>query len=149
MYKLFMPKGGLFVRKGREKKTVAAPVELATNAVIGSLIALGLTLVLLLIASGLVVSGRLPEGLMRGSVVILLFLTSMIGAFIAILRNRTRALIVGLCEGAILYAITLVFGAFSPGATFFGELSLFLLLAAISGGLFAGIVCNRPKKRRI
>ena len=137
------------MHKGREKKAAAAPLELAANAVIGSFIALGLTLVLLLIVSGLVVSGRLPEGLMRGSVVVLLFLTSMIGAFIAILRNRTRALIVGLCEGMILYAITLVFGAFSAGATFFGELSLFLLIATISGGLFAGIICNRPKKRRV
>ena len=137
------------MRKGREKKTVTAPMELVINAVIGSFIALGLMLVLLLIASGLVVSGRLPEGFMRGSVLVLLFLTSTIGALIAILRNRAKALIVGLCEGVVLYALALVFGAFSTGATLFGELSLFLLIAAISGGVFAGIVCNRPKKRRI
>ena len=135
--------------RGREKKTVAAPMELATNAAIGSMIALGISLGLLLLASGLVVSGRLPEGFMRGSVVIVLFLASTIGAFAAIFRNRGRALVVGLAEGAILYGFTLVFGAFSRGTTLFGELSLFLLLAAILGGALAGFLCNRPKKRKI
>lgn len=137
------------MRKGREKSAAAAPVELATNAVIGSFIALGLTLVLLLLASGLVVSGRLPEGLMRGSVVLVLCFASMIGALIAIFRNRARVLLVGLTEGVLLYALTLVFGAFSHGAALFGELSLFLLLAAILGGVLAGLVCNRPRKRRM
>ena len=135
--------------RGREKKTVAAPMELATNAAIGSMIALGLSLGLLLLASGLVVSGRLPEGLMRGSVVIVLFLASMIGAFVAIVRNRGRALVVGLSEGAILYGFTLVFGAFSRGTALFGELSVFLLLAAILGGVFAGLLCKRPRKRKV
>ena len=134
--------------RGREKKTAAAPIELAANAAIGSMIALGLSLGLLLLASGLVVSGRLSEGLMGGSVVIVLFLASMIGAFAAIYRNRGRALVVGLAEGAILYGFTLVFGAFSRGTALFGALSVFLLLAALLGGALAGFVCNRPRKRK-
>jgi len=136
------------VPRGREKKTAAAPIELAANAAIGSMIALGLSLGLLLLASGLVVSGRLSEGLMGGSVVIVLFLASMIGAFAAIYRNRGRALVVGLAEGAILYGFTLVFGAFSRGTALFGALSVFLLLAALLGGALAGFVCNRPRKRK-
>ena len=135
------------MRKGKEKKPV--PLGTVTNAAIGSLIALGFALVLLLIASTLVVSGRLPEGLMGGIAVLTLFLASLLGAFAAIRRNRTRVLVVGLCEGAILYAITLVGGAFTEGAAPFGELSLFLLFAALLGGALAGLLSSRPKKRKI
>ena len=135
------------MRKGKEKR--AAPFGPAVNAAIGSLIALGVSPVLLLIAAGLVVSGRLPEGLMGAAAVLTLFVASLIGAFAAIRRNRSRALLVGLSEGAILYAITFVIGAFSERGTLFGELSVFLFLAALSGGVLAGLFCNRPKKRKI
>ena len=135
------------MRRGKEKKT--APAGALVNAAIGSLIALGIALLLLLIASALVVSGRLPEGLMGGTVVLVLFLASLIGALVAIRRNRARALIVGISEGVILYALTFVGGAFSEEMSLFGGLSLFLLLAAILGGTAAGLFCNRPKKRKI
>jgi len=119
------------------------------NAAIGSLIALALSLALLFIASILVVSGRLPEGFMGSLVVLVLFLASLVGALAAIRRNRSRALVVGLAEGAILYAVTIVGGAFSEGAALFGDLSGFLLLAAIFGGALAGLLCKRRKKRKI
>ena len=136
------------MRKGKEKR-VASPVELLTNAAIGSVIALGLSRVLLFIASGLVASGRLPERFMGGTVVAIVFFTSFIGAFIAIRRRRGRALLVGISEGAILYGITFVLGAFAERSSLFGVLSLFLMLAAILGGGLAGLFCNRPKKRKV
>ena len=135
------------MRKGKEKKP--APAGALANAVIGSLIALGISLVLLLIASGLVVSGRLPERMMGGTVVLVLFFASLIGALAAIRRNRVRALIVGISEGAILYALTFVGGAFAEEMSLFGGLSLFLFIAALAGGAVAGLLCNRPKKRKI
>jgi len=124
-------------------------MEMVMNAAIGSGLALGLSLILLFIASGLVVRGRLPEGFMGGTVVAVLFLTSLIGAFVAIRRNGGRALIVGVAEGAILYGVTFVLGAFAERQSLFGALSLFLMLATILGGVLAGLFCSRRKKRKI
>ena len=135
------------MRKGKEKKT--EPWGFVASAAIGSVVALGLALILLFIASVLVVSGRLPEGAMGATTVGVLFLASLVGAVIAIRRNKTRALFLGLLEGAILYAITFIGGAFAEVPTLFGELSLFLLLAALLGGVAAGMVWLRPKKRKL
>ena len=131
----------------KEKKV--EPWGLPVNAAFGSACALGLTLVLLFAASVLVVSGRLPEGAMEAATVGVFFLASMVGAVIAIRRNRGRALFVGAAEGAILYGITFVGGAFAEVPTLFGELSLLLFLAAVLGGITAGAFWLRPKKRKI
>ena len=135
------------MRRTKEKKT--APLDFVASAAIGAGIALGLTLILLLIASFLVVSGQLPEGLMGVLTVAVLFVSSLVGAFVAIRRNRSRALFVGLTEGAILYAITFMGGVFTEVPRFFGGLSLFLFLAAMLGGAAAGLMSARPRKRKI
>jgi len=75
-----------------------------------------------------------------------LFLGSLLGALIAIRRNRSQRLIVGLSEGAILYAITFVVGAFAERPNFFGGLSLFLLAAALFGGALAGVLPMRLRR---
>ena len=134
------------MRKGKEKKV--EPWDFAANAAIGSIFALGLTLVLLLAASILVVSGRLSENAMGAVTVGTLFLASVTGASFAIWRNKSRALFVGLLEGAVLYAITFIVGAFAEVPTMFGDLSLLLFLAAIMGGAGAGLLWLRPKKRK-
>ena len=135
--------------RSRMKEKREAPLGFAVNAAIGSLVALGCALVLLLIASFLVVSGRLPEGLMGAVTVGVVFVSSAIGALVAIRRNKGRALVVGIAAGVMLYGITLVGGAFTSGPTLFGELSLLLLLAAVLGGGAAGFIAARPKKRKI
>ena len=135
------------MRRTKEKKP--EPFGFVSNAGIGALIALGTSFVLLFAASLLVVSGQLPEGWMGIVTVLALFLSSLLGALIAIRRSRSRALLVGLCEGAILYAITFIGGVFAEVPTLLGALSPFLLLAALSGGVAAGLLHARPRKRRI
>jgi len=131
----------------KEKK--ATPWSFAANAAIGALVALGLVMLFLLGASFLVVSGRMPEGMMGGVVVVVLFVSSLVGAIVAIRRAGSRALFVGLFEGAILYAITFVGGAFAAVPSLFGRLSVFLLAAAVLGGGLAGFLRARPKKRKL
>ena len=135
------------MRKGKEKK--AEPWGLFVNAAVGSVLALGLTLILLFAASILVVSGRLPEGTMGAVTVGVLFLASLIGAIVAIRRNRARVLLVGVLQGMTLYGITFIGGAFAEVPSLFGDLSLLLFLAAILGGVTAGVFWVRPKKRKI
>jgi len=135
------------VRKTKEKKT--EPLGLATNAGIGALFALVFTFLLLFVSSFLVVSGRLPAGWMGEITVAALFLSSLVGALFAIRRNRSRALFVGLAEGAILYVLTFIGGVFAETPSFFGGISIFLFLAAILGGAVAGLFAVRPKKRKL
>ena len=133
------------MRRTKERKT--APLDFLASAGIGAGIAFGMALLLLLIASFLVVGGHLPEGMMGALTVAVLFVSSLVGAFVAIRRNRSRALFVGLSEGAILYAITFIGGVFTEVPRFFGGLSPLLFLAAMLGGVAAGLVSARPRKR--
>ena len=125
------------------------PLDFAANAGIGALIALGSTLVLLLAASLLVVSGRLLEGWMEPLTVLVLFGSSFLGALIAIRRNRSRALIVGIAQGAMLYAITFIGGVFAEVPALLGPWSFFLFAAALLGGVAAGLLSARPKRRKL
>ena len=138
---------GFYLRRVKEKKP--EPAGLFVNGAVGALIALGLTLILLFLVSIFVVSGQLPEGLMGGMTVVTLFLGSTVGAIVAIRRNRSRALIVGLLQGATLYAITFTFGSLAPVPTLFGAWSIQLLLAALLGGVAAGLLGVKRKKRKI
>jgi len=131
----------------KEKKS--EPLEFVVNAGIGALIALGVILVFLFALSILVVAGRLPPGWMGAMTVGALFVGSFAGAFVAIRRNRSRALFLGIAEGAALYTITLVGGVFVEMSDFFGGLSLFLFAAAVLGGVAAGLFGVRPKKRKL
>lgn len=123
------------------------PLDFAVNAAIGSLMALGVTLVLLFAASALMVSGWIPENLMGGATTLLLFIGSFAGATVAIRQSGARALFVGLSQGGILYALTVVGGAFTASPTLFGGLSPFLFAAAILGGGLAGLLWRRPRRR--
>ncbi|MCL2568966.1 MAG: TIGR04086 family membrane protein [Oscillospiraceae bacterium] len=131
----------------RKKEKKQEPLGFLANAGIGAGIALGLTLILLFAASFLVTSGRVPERLMGAVTVAALFLGSLLGALIAIRRNRSQRLLVGLSEGAMVYAITFVLGAFAETPNLFGGLSLFLLAAALSGGALAGVLPMRLRRR--
>ena len=131
----------------RKKEKKPEPWGFLNNAGLGALIALGFTFVLLFIASWLIVSGRVPEGLMGIITVGSLFLGSFLGAVIAIRRNRSRSLFVGLAEGAMLYVITFTVGVFAETPSFFGGLSPFLFFAAMLGGALAGVLPMRSRRR--
>ena len=135
------------MRRTKEKRP--EPLAFAANAGIGALMALGMTFALLFATSILVVTGRLPEGWMGALTIGALFVSSFAGAFLAIRRHQSRALFVGIAEGMALYAITLAGGVFIEMPNFFGGLSLFLFAAAILGGVAAGMIVTRPKKRKL
>ena len=133
----------------RSKETKQAPRGLIVNSIIGAFLALGIALVLLFAFSIFVVSGWLPEGMMGAMTVVALFLSSTAGAGIAIRRHRARSLFVGLLQGAVLYAITVVGGAISPIDALFGVWSIQLFLAALLGGAAAGFLGAGKKRRRV
>ena len=135
------------MRKSKEKKIV--PTNFASNVGLGALLALGISFIFLLLASFLVISGTIPAGAMGALTAGLLFKSSLIGGFFAIYKHRSRALLVGLCQGALLYALTFLGGAFTETPSFFGPLSPALLFAALLGGAAAGFISARPKKRKI
>ena len=135
------------MRRTKEKKP--EPLGFAANAGIGALIALGFAFLFLFAASLLVASGRMPEGWMGMTTVLALFVSSLLGALAAIRRHRTRALFVGISQGAMLYAITLLGGVFIEGRPPLGRWSLFLFAAAILGGVAAGLFSARLRRRKL
>ena len=135
--------------RNKKETRKTQPMSMANNAAIGAVIAFGMSIVLLFIAAWLLVSGRLSEGFMGTTAVLVLFISAFVGAAFAIRRNKEKAVPTGLLTGGLLYALTFVIGAFSERASLVGELSLHLLLACLIGGLCAGFLKLRPKKRRV
>ena len=124
-------------------------ISLAKDAVIGSAIALGIILVVFLIFSMLIASGRIGSGIMGFLAVGTIFAASLIGSIVSIKKHKGKALLVGLCEGVILYLITLIIGAFWPSESLIGGYTPAIILASLLGGSVASILCARPKKVKL
>ena len=121
----------------------------AVNAAIGSLFGLAAAILLLLVFSLIMASGKIGADLMNIITVGAVFCGSFIGSIVAVKRHGHQALIVGLLEGGILFFITLLCGAFTDAESLIGEITLPLMLGALLGGALGGIICSRPKKRKI
>lgn len=136
------------MRKDEESKK-GRSWGLIMNAVIGSFIALIISILLLLIFSVIIASGKIPDDLMSIITIVVFLLGSLIGSFVAVKRHKRQALIIGIAEGATLFFITLICGAFTDAESLIGEISLPLLVMALLGGAIGAIISSRPKKRKL
>lgn len=124
-------------------------VSLIKDAAIGTATGLALALVLLLLFSVFIASGKIATGMMGGLSVVSIFVGSLVGALVAVKKHGGKALLVGLCEGALLYLVTLVIGAFWPSESLIGAFTPFLVVAALLGGALASFLFARPKKVKL
>lgn len=129
----------------REEPNKRNGKSFAVNTVQGSFAGLAVCLLLLVIFSILIAGGKISSGLMEYISIGALFIGSFIGGAISISKQKGKMLLAGLAEGAALFLITIVIGAFMPGALI-GSVTLPLIAAAIVGGAAAGLVLSRPKK---
>lgn len=127
------------------KEDIKKGKSFAINAVEGSFAGLGVCLLLLAVFSVLIAGGKLSSGLMEYISIGVFFVGSFAGAAVTIKREKGKLLLAGLAEGALLFLVTIVVGAFMPGALI-GNATLPLLISGLFGGAAAGLFFSRPKK---
>lgn len=138
------------MRKNEEDQG-AKLVRYVLGVLLGGGVALCASFLFLLIASLGISKGWLGEGLMYQLTIVACVVGAFIGALVAVRRCASRALVVGLLVGAVLFLVQLTVGVlfFDMSAP---EGGLGLLCGALCGGAAAGLLGGRhghgKKKRR-
>lgn len=115
---------------------------------LGGAVALLLCFVFLLICSAAVSRGILGEGTMTQMTVCACVAGAFVGGLIAVRQMRARALIVGICTGAVLFLLLLTVGVLFYGGAAPAENGLMLAAGALIGGALAGLLGRTGRKKR-
>lgn len=114
----------------------------------GGLLALGVYLLGLLLLALLLVKGALPEGSAFPTVAVLCVLAVFCGGTVAARRSPWGTLPAGLLCAALFAVVLAAVGtAFWQGITWTGHGGV-LLLCALGGGVLAGLLGGRKRKKR-
>jgi len=103
---------------------------------------------LLAISAALTVTGRIPDNYMREVTVLCVGLGALTGSYFAGKKMGSKTIPVGGIAAVIMIFIILVLSAFTDAGMFSGELTLPVLISTLAGGLFGGVLCAAPKKRK-
>ena len=123
-------------------------VRAMTNILLGGVVALAVCLMFLFLCSIGISGGWLQEGLMYQMAVVSCVIGGFAGAMTAVRRCGSRALIVGLAVGAVLFLLLLTVGVLLFESMSLEAGGLGLLCGGLCGGAAAGLMGSKPKKKR-
>ena len=135
------------MRKNEEDQG-AKLVRYVLGVLMGGGVALLACFLFLLLASVGISRGLVGEGLMYQMTIVGCVLGGFAGGMTAVRRCGSRALIVGLLTGAVLFLLMLTAGLLFFDAASPEEGGLGLLCGALCGGAAAGILGGKPAKKR-
>ncbi|MEG0764880.1 MAG: TIGR04086 family membrane protein [Pseudoflavonifractor sp.] len=118
------------------------------NILLGGGVALASCCLFLLGASLGIAQGWLGEALMYQLTILGCVLGSFAGGLVAVKRCGTRALIVGLLVGVVLFLLLLTLGLLCYDGVSADVSGIGLLCGGLCGGAAAGILGSSPKKKR-
>ena len=104
--------------------------------------------VLFMIASSLVLSGKLPESAMKTPTAVAAIFGSAAGSVVSIKRYKSRILATGLTCGAAMFIVMLIGSVSSNTKGAFNAMTPLLFLMTILGGVLGAVLCSRGKKRK-
>ena len=135
------------MRKNEEEQS-AKLIRFMSSILLGGVLALAVCLVFLFLCSIGISSGWISDHLMVQCTLAGCVLGGLIGGMFAVLRCRSRTLIVGLCVGAVVFLLLLTVGLlFYPGMSVENR-GVGLLCACLFGGALAGLLGGKSKKKR-
>lgn len=135
------------MRKNEEEQSVKL-IRFMSSIILGGVLALTVCLVFLFLCSVGISSGWVSDRWMVQCTLAGCALGGLIGGMFAVLRCRTRTLVVGLSAGAVLFLLLLTVGLlFYPGMSIENR-GVGLLCASLFGGALAGLLGGKPKKKR-
>lgn len=122
--------------------------RVAAGAAIGAAVTLALSAILLLLLALPVASGAIGEGAERPVVVVCAFVSAVVGALTARIKNKGAALVSGAGAAIIAVAVRLLIGLISDGLHAFDGADTAVCLAILCGGIASGAVTFRRRRRR-
>lgn len=120
----------------------------AAAILIGSAIALGVCCLLLLAVAAGVSAGKIPEGAMGTAVMVCCALSSVLGGVFAVRRGDGPPILIGLLSGATLCLLVLAVGWAAFEGASFGSGCVWILGAALLGGILSAFLPRGRTKRR-
>lgn len=135
------------MRKNEEEQG-AKLVKFMGGILLGGVLALLVCLAVLLICSAGISGGWISDRYMMQCTLAGCVLGSLSGGMFAVLRCRARTLLVGLGVGCVFFLLLLTIGLlFYPDMSVERQ-GLSLLCASLVGGVLAGFLGRKPKKKR-
>ncbi len=128
-----------------EVKTV---VELIGNILLGGVLALAVCCALLFLASVAISAGWLKEDLISEFAVAGCAVGTACGALCAILRCKSKTLVIGLAVAAVFFLLLLTAGLMAYGQLSLEQGGILRLCASLCGGGAMGLLCGRPRKKK-
>ena len=136
----------------QEKKQGGDLLSAATSLAAGGAVALGLGLLTLAVTAWLISRGSLGEDWTARAGILGSFLGCLAGGCYAISGIRSRALLVGLGVGAVLFLLLLTAGLLAYDTASVDQGGAGLLCACLCGGGIAGLLgsgdASKKKRRR-
>ncbi len=117
-------------------------------AVLGGLLAAGISMMVLFFCSLGISAGLLSESHMVQYTFAGCVIGGFSGGLFAVLRCRAKTLLVGLGAGCILFLLLLTIGSILYSDISLEQRGVGLLCACLLGGALAGLIGGRPKKKR-
>ena len=135
------------MRKNEEEQG-AKLVRFMSSILLGGFLALAVCLLFLFVCSVGISSGWIGDRYMLQCVLAGCVLGCLVGGMFAVLRCRSRTLLVGLSVGVVLFLLLLTCGLlFYPGMSVENR-GVGLLISCLFGGALAGLLGSRPKGRK-
>ncbi len=117
------------------------------NVLIGALMGLIVCIVFLFASAAAISFGLIGEDLMYQLSIAGCCIGGLLGGLVAVGKQRSRTLLVGIFTGALLYLMILMAGAVLYGSFGPEEGGVGLLCGALCGGALSGILGAVPPKR--
>jgi len=115
------------------------------KSVIGGAVSLAASLILLLLFALLLDSELLPESIGEELVITAVFIAAVFGGLLAAKRNALSPMPGGICGGVCFLIIILLITALRPDSQVFSVMTIKLLICALSGGAFGGLLAGKRK----
>ncbi|MDR1117475.1 MAG: TIGR04086 family membrane protein [Oscillospiraceae bacterium] len=118
----------------------------AQAVLIGSGVSVAGCLLILLAVSGIILSGNMSEGSSGAILMVVLFISTIGGGFLAAGRHGSRFLIVGAVQGIVVFLIICLIGLifYSNFLPSHGGVQIFL--SGLAGSISGAMLKNRNKK---
>lgn len=133
--------------KKKEEEQSAKLIRCGMGLVLGGVAALAVCFVFLLVASAAISGGLAGEELMYQLTIVGCVLGAFAGGLLAVRRCGSRALIVGLTTGGVLFLLLLTIGALCFETVSLEARGIGLLCGSLCGGAAAGILGGGGKKK--
>lgn len=135
------------MRKNEEEQG-ARLIRLMSSVLLGGVLALAVCLVFLFLCSIGISKGWISDRFMVQCTLAGCVLGGLIGGMFAVLRCRSRTLVVGLGAGAVLFLLLLTIGVLFFSGMSIENRGVGLLCGCLFGGALAGLLGGKPKKKR-